>query len=166
MGKKRPSRRFNLRKVRVTPARTLLTLASVTVTEITVHAVAAGAVRIISAKLAWSLTDLTANDGPIIVGFAHSDYTVTEIKECIEASTAIDLGDKVAQERANRLVRIVGTMNDVRDDLNDGEPISTKLNWRFNPGETLMMWCYNDGAALLTTGASVEASGNLWVKDV
>ncbi len=111
------------------------------------------------------MTDLTANDGPIVIGLAHSDYTVTEIKEALEASTAIDAGNLIAQERANRKVRIIGTMNEVRESLNDGQPISTKLNWLMTIGKTVNLFAYNDGAALLTTGAVVALNGDLWVKD-
>ncbi len=145
----------------------LLTLAALTAKTGALFAAAAGALRVMSASATWSLTDLTANDGPIVFGYAHSDYTVTEIKECIEASGAIDLGDKIAQERANRLVRVVGVMNEVRETINDGEPVKTRLNWRFNPGEVLNVFAYNDNADdALTTLAELGHNGVLWVKDV
>ncbi len=119
-----------------------------------------------SIKGVWSLTDLTANDGPILVGYAHSDYSVTEVKECLESNAAIDQGDKIAQERSNRLVRVVGIMNDVRSTLNDGKPITTKLNWLINIGDSVNMFFYNDNSAnALTTGANVELNGDMWVKD-
>ncbi len=121
----------------------------------------------ISAKAVWSITGLTGGDGPVVVGYAYGDYTVAEIKEAIEASSAIDLGDKVAQERAKRMVRVVGSFSESGGSaLNDGKPITTKLNWRFNASKACNIFAYNDGGALLTTGAIVNHNGTLWVKDV
>ncbi len=124
-----------------------------------------GAYRCRSVKAAWTSQELTDADGPLLVGYAHSDYSVTEIKECIEASAAISVGDKIAQERANRLVRVVGTLGDaIDDDLNDGKPISTKLNWLIPIGKSVNMFAYNDGITM-TTGALVRCNGSLWIQD-
>ncbi len=141
------------------------TLATVTATDTPITGAASGAFRVMSVKASWNLTGLTAGDGPIVLGYCHSDYTVSEIKECIEAASAVDLGDKIQQERANRLIRVVGTLNE-SGGLNDGKVLSTKLNWRINPGETVAIFAYNDGGALLTTGSVVQLNGDLWVKDV
>ncbi len=111
------------------------------------------------------MTDLTANEGPIVVGYAHSDYTVTEIKEAMEASSAIDVGNKIANEQANRLIRVVGTMNEVRESLNDGKPITTKLNWLMSIGDSVNLFAYNDGPGALSTNAIVSLAGDMWVKD-
>ncbi len=111
------------------------------------------------------MVGLTAGDGPIIVGYAHSDFSVTEIKEAIEASASISVGDQVAQERANRKVRLVGQLTDLVEELNDGKPVKTKLNWLIPIGKEVNIFAYNDGAALLTTGAVVSCSGDMWVKD-
>ncbi len=156
-----------MRPVRSSAAVTLATLGSLTALASALWSGSTGALRVMSVKASWSLLALTSNEGPIIVGYAYGDYTVTEIKEAIEASTAIDLGNKIAQEQANRLIRIVGTMGDEgQDDLNNGDPITTKLNWRFNAGKALNIFAYNDGAAALTTGAIVHHNGTIWVKDV
>ncbi len=139
-----------------------------TVTKIAVETdftgAADGTYRAVSAKLAWSLQNLAAGDGPLIVGYAHSDYTVTEIKEAIEAVLAISVGDLIAQEQANRLVRVVGSLTDEAPQLNDGMPISTKLNWLIPIGKNVEIFAYNDGITM-TTGAVVNATGSLWVKD-
>ncbi len=124
-----------------------------------------GAYRVRSIKAAWNSQELTDADGPLVVGYAHSDYTVTEIKECIEASAAISVGSLIEQERSNRLVRVVGTLGDAIDDvLNDGEPISTKLNWLIPIGKAVNMFVYNDGITM-TTGAAVRVNGSLWIQD-
>ncbi len=159
-------RRFNLRRVRITPALPLGTLASVTALVVTTAAPAVSDYRAKSIKATWQLANFTPGEGPITVGYAHGDYTVTEIKECLEAAN-IDPGDKVAQERANRLVRIVGTFDSIGEGatLNDGKPISTKLNWFISASEEINMFAYNESTALLTTGARLNAQGDMWVQD-
>ncbi len=159
-------RRFNLRRVRATPALTLGTLASAIVVETNVTNPGSDSMIIVSVKGTHSLSGLTAGEGPITVGFAHSDYSVTEIKECLEVISSIDQGDKVAQEQANRLVRVVGTFpSQANSDLNNGVPISTKLNWRMTPDDNLEIFAFNEGAQL-TTGSITRFTGNLWVKDL
>ncbi len=158
-------RRFNLRRVRVTPERALATLASDTAI---VNALAANAVssyRATSVKATWSVIGLTAGEGPITVGLAHDDYSLTEIKECLEAAASIDPGDKIAQEQANRLVRVVGVCSVEAPSLNDGKPISTKLNWLIGVGHSINMFAYNEFTGALTTGAVLNMQGDLWLKD-
>ncbi len=160
---KKPKRRFNLRRVRLTPELDLSTLGSDTTVVQTIVGTAVSSYRCTSVKNTWNLVGLTAGEGPITVGIAHSDYTVTEIKECLEASGSIDPGDKIQQERANRLVRIVGVLDEVQSSLNEGKPLSTKLNWFIAVGDSINMWATNEGVAALTTGAQVKANGNAWV---
>ncbi len=163
--KRRRSRRFSLRPVRITPTLPLLTLAAVTGLTVTTTGASANRYRCISVKGTWSLTDLTANDGPVTVGYAHSDYSVAQIKEFLESSNSIDQGDKRAQEFANRLVRVVGTLNEVRESLNDGQPITTKLNWLIGIGDAVNLFAFNENAGPLTTGAIVDLVGTMWVSD-
>ncbi len=160
-------RKFNLRRVRLNPEMPLLTPASDIVVLQAMTAVAVSTYRAISVKVMWTLMNLTSGEGPVTVGLAHSDYTVTEIKECLEAQAGIDPGNKVEQERANRMVRVVGSFSGGGggQTLNDGKPISTKLNWLIAIGRTVVMWAYNEDTATLTTGAVLNVSGNLWVKD-
>ncbi len=118
---------------------------------------------------AWSIDELTDDQGPIMIGVAHSDYTAAEIEEVIENAGSWDEGNKIDQERAKRLVRTVGifAVGGGEDQaLNDGKPIKTKLNWILSAGDTLDMWAYNmSAAALSTTVPIVQAQGhaNLWV---
>ncbi len=119
-----------------------------------------------SVKATWSIVGLTLVEGPITVGYAHDDYSVAEIKECLEAAASIDPGDKIAQEQANRLVRIVGTINaNGSPELNDGKPITTKLNWLIGVGHAINMFAYNEFPSALSTGAVLHCQGDLWVKD-
>ncbi len=161
-------RRYNLRKVRTIPIITLGTLADVTVVTGAVTGAADGQYRAMSHKAVWSLRDFTAGEGPITVGYAHGDYSVTEIKEAIEIANSINLGDLVAsREQSQRLVRVVGVFQGTgeAESLNDGKPIKTRLNWAMPIGKALSVFAYNESGAALTTGAEIQATGDLWVKD-
>ncbi len=167
MAKKRSRRRrrFNLRQVRVTPELALATLASDTALVVGMTGVAVNSYRCRSIKGVWNKRLATAGEGPITVGFAHSDYSVTEIKECLETLN-IDPGNKVAQERAKRLIRIVGTFgSNANEALNDGKPISTKLNWLITEAFQVNFFVFNDDTVALTTGSLVNFTGNMWVQD-
>jgi len=162
---KKRSRKFNLRQVRASPAQPLLTLAGVTVLTTAVTPVADGEYTLVSLKMTHNVLTLTSNEGPITIGFAHSDYSDTEIKECLEQSGAISLGGKVEQEQANRLVRVIGVVSDLEPMLNNGNPVKTKLNWKMTIGDTVQLFAYNDNSSALTTGAIQNAMGSLWVRD-
>lgn len=161
---KKPKRRFNLRRVRLTPEIALLTLATDTALAATMVGTAVSSYRCASVSGTWTLSALTAGEGPITVGISHGDYSVAEIKECIEAGSSIDPGDKTQQERANRLIRIVGTMTGANASLNDGRPVKTKLNWFIPVGQHINMFAFNESVSTLTTGANVKFTGNAWVK--
>ncbi len=162
----RGRRRYSLRRVRVSPALTLSTLGAQTVLAVGVTGTSDAQYRLVTAMLTWSQVGLTASEGPITVGFAHNDYTVTEIKECIEIAGSISPGDKIAQEKANRWVRIVGTFEaEAESVLNDGKPIKTRLNWPVQIGSAVNIFAYNESGSALATGAVINAQGNLWVKD-
>jgi len=109
---------------------------------------------------------LTTNDGPIMVGISHGDYSSAEIEAWIESTDSWNEGDLVAQEVAGRKIRRIGVFDTPQADteslsLNDGKPIKTKLNWILNQGQTLNLWCYNMGAGPITTGATVQAQGHV-----
>ncbi len=163
--KGRGKRRFNLRRVRITAEEALGALTTDTALTQTLTGTSANAYRAVTANISWSLVSLTAGEGPISVGYAHSDYTVTEIKECIESQTSVDQNDKVAQERANRLVRTVGILSE-DGSLNDGRPVKTKLNWLIGIGQSVNIFSWNEDTATLTTGAVINVNGDLWIKDL
>ncbi len=165
---KHPKRRrkFNLRRVRITPELALGTLASDTALTVAVQGgTSTTAMTIASIIAVWNIQNLTAQEGPITVGYAHPDYSVVEIKECLEAQAAIDAGDKVAQERADRLVRIVGSLDREFSVLNNGLPVRTKLNWYLPAGDTPNVFAFNEQTGALTTGSSLKIAGNMWIRD-
>lgn len=167
-----PRRRYNLRKVRAIPQIALATTANTIVVTQTCFPAADGAYRMISCSATWTLKEIDLSETTIMVGYAHGDYTVTEIKEAIEIANSISVGDKIAQEKSNRLVRIVGTFSGHGSGvttssvgLNDGRPIKTRLNWFIPIGKTFNIFAYNDTGVTLAGGMLVDANVVGWVKD-
>jgi len=126
-----------------------------------------------SVVINWSMDQFTVgnDDGPILVGVAHSDYTDAEIEQYIENLGSWNEGDLTAtREVGKRLVRRVGVLRGAsvvaeHDTLNDGKPVKTKLNWLLLQAQSLRLWAYNAGSsAIATTDPNIHALGhaNLW----
>jgi len=130
--------------------------------------------RVSSIVATYTMQEFTpaTGDGPILCGIAHSDYSDAEIEEVIENTGSWNEGDLVQQEVAKRMVRQIGVFGGPGEvssalamTLNDGDPISTKLNWILLQGQTLKVWAYNLGtSALATTVPILRVQGhcNLW----
>ena len=124
------------------------------------------------AKYALSNVTKGLDDGPIMLGVAHADYSDAEIEAWIENSASWHSGDLVQQEITKRKIRQLGIFEmpiDANDTvlLNHGRPIKTKLNWMLQSGQTLKLWGYNMGNSnFATTNPVVRAIGhvNLWQK--
>ncbi len=123
----------------------------------------------------WSLSDWTpaVGVGPVLVGVAHSDYSLVEINEYLEQTSSWNEGDKVAQEISKRQIRRIGVItappggSTFNATLNDGRPVKTKLNWIINQAQTISVWAYNQGdQPFATTDPDLTVTGhaNLWPK--
>ncbi len=169
--KRRQRRRFNLRKVRVYDETAIGALASLDVIVAAAVAASTNPYRLMSIDASYSVADVGAfADDSYEFGLSHSNYTAAEVEECLEATTAIDIGDKVAQERANRLVRPIGIITSAVGTaggatFNNGMPVKTKLNWHIGIGNTLNVWIRNGSGNVYTTGATLVIAGNIWIKD-
>ena len=117
----------------------------------------------ISVDALWSKSDGTAGEGPIHVGFAHGDLTVTEIQEALSANLT-DPDDIIARERARRPVRKSASFPQIAADevVASGLPIRTKLRFSLGDGHPLRTWAYNRSGATLTTGVNIRVSGTLY----
>ncbi len=170
--RKRARRSFNLRRVRVAGGAAAGALAALDVTASAITASATDPYRLVTVDLTYQVIDLgAATDDGYEFGLAHSDYSATEIEECLEALSSIDLGNKVVQEQVNRLVRTIGVIAPKGivgggGIFNDGKPVKTKLNWRMSSGDILNLWVRNASQVVWTTGSVVTVLGNLWIKDV
>ncbi len=120
----------------------------------------------------YSISNLTAaaDDGPIEVGVAHSDYTLVEIEEFLELTTSWKETDMLDREILSRKIRRIGVFDNPSVaggayTLNDGKAVKTKLNWIVTNGQGVNYWVYNRGtSALASTDPNVNISGhaNLW----
>ncbi len=119
-----------------------------------------------SAWLLWSNRGITAGEGPVRVGLAHSDYTTAEIEEYLEQTDSWNEGNLVAREVASRKIREVGVFanESTEEVLNDGKMIKTALRWILLQGQTVQVWAYNASGATLTTGQVVGAAGHVWLQ--
>ncbi len=164
---KKPVRRgkFTLRRVNIVGAISpgALGASAVAISALTNNVT--NEIIVTSLDAAWAWIDRAAIDDGCQFGVSHSDYSAAEITECLTAANSIDLGDKIAQEQANRLVREIGIF--AADGIfNNGERKRVKLNWRLNEGDNLTGWVRNSSGTVYTTGSGVSANGRIWVKDI
>ncbi len=110
------------------------------------------------------LHDLTPGEGPLEVGFAHSDLSVTEIAEALDASVLSPAGDTIARERARRPVRKMGNFSSVAESavIGEGQPHRTTLKFLIGDGFSLDFWAINRSGGTLTTGAIMKISGTIF----
>ncbi len=162
MAKRRRTNK-NFEQVPVSRNGSLATLADGAVDVTLIQASAFGrSCRVSSVDILWTLRGLTAGEGPLVFGVAHSDYTAAEIVEAL-AATIVDGSDKIAAEQANRLVRKIGVFSgfDTNETFNDGKSMKTRLNWEIQDGVSLNIWVLNNTGAILTTGAAIQANGHI-----
>jgi len=118
--------------------------------------------RCVSIHALWASAAGTAAEGPLVAGYAHSDYTVTEIAE---NQNVVLLGpaSKSESERAGRLVRrVVQFLGIGGEILNDGKTVKTKLNWMISDAKAITMWVQNRSGAALTNGPVIEITGTMF----
>ncbi len=120
----------------------------------------------------YSISNFTlgTDDGPIMVGVAHSDYSDAEIEAVIEVTGSWNEGDLIAREVGQRLVRVIGIFRATGAatetmTLQEGKMIRTKLGWILLQSQSLRLWAYNLGTSnLATTAPTIRVQGhvNLW----
>jgi len=117
-------------------------------------------------KGTWTIRGLTATEGPLSFGIAHSDYTVAEIAEALDAGSLLGPASKIEGERARRLVRKIGTFSGAatEETVNNGNPVYTRVGWTQQDGADVNLWVQNQSGATLTTGATLEFLGDLYGK--
>ncbi len=139
------------------------TLADNTVLASTLLGVAQNA-RILHADLAWTLRNAAAGEVPIQVGLSHSDLSVAEVLEALNAQPSSQ-GAIIEREQASRPVRKVGSFgrSTVTDQsLKDGEEIRTQIGWDLGPSFDLDVYAVNRSGGALTTGAYVVVTGTVY----
>ncbi len=118
--------------------------------------------RLIKMELSAMLTGFTAGEGPIHLYLCNDELSTTEINEAINASGPVDRNDRVAQERAERAVFLVGSFgaSAASEELHgaDGQEflVNKTIRWTFSNPEGWSLVAFNDSGATLTTGAIVR----------
>ncbi len=139
---------------------TLSTLASETVIKASAAAISHG-LHWIGVDVLVSMKNATADQGPLLVGIAQDQLTVTEIKEALNAAPT-GPNDVTAIEHSRRRVRVLGYLRGsaVAEDivLNNGRMNKIrKMRISLDPSENLpSFFVMNKSGAVLTTGAIVE----------
>ncbi len=118
---------------------------------------------VISMDSLCSIIGVTATEGPIRIGVAHDDLTVSEIQENLDAEMT-DPDDIIAKERSRRPVREIGMFPGLSTNeiLNNGVPLRTKIMISFGDTHNVAFWASNHSGATLTTGASIKVSGKFY----
>ncbi len=121
--------------------------------------------RILKSEIYALVNVLTANEGlSMLFGIANGELSAAEIEECIEAQGPLDRNDRVAIERAERWVKVLGVTNDqgvsttteLFYDMHSGAPMLTsKDRWTYSDPEGWTYWIYNRGGSL-TTGSTLQ----------
>ncbi len=121
--------------------------------------------KIISIDAVWSIKDYTVGEGPILVGFNHSDLSDAEIAEALSAQV-VNPSDIIAKERSKRPVRKAGMFRcqdpGFVETLNDGVAIRTRCLFNVSDGLNPEMFCQNKSGAVLAGGAIVDVVGTLY----
>ncbi len=155
----------NFQSVVFDNSRVLLTLAAATGLEqaLTDDAASEGYYAI-SMDIALAMTGITAAEGPIDCWIMHSDWTLAEFEEYLELATGFDRGDMKSREiqARGKTMKHIGVLTSEEPALADGQIKRVKLGIYIAEGSTLDLIYYNSGAAPLTTGATVNASGKMY----
>ncbi len=120
-------------------------------------------IYLISVDATFSLFGGTAGEGPIGVGFSHSDLSVGEIAEALTAEVS-DPSDIIAKERARRPVRRTGSFKGLstNEDIADGQMVRTPLKFAVTDGKQLSAWAVNRSNGALTGGQIVVVEGTIY----
>ncbi len=123
-------------------------------------------VWITSADLMLSIRNLPTGEGPIGMGCANDDLSVTEIAEAISAApTGPD--DIIQNERARRPVRnwaqFSGHSTATSDEvIADGLVKRYKVRMRLGENTALAVWAQNRSGASLSGNATIVIQGKLY----
>ena len=142
----------------------LLTLADNTAVVAGLTAVLGEDLYVISVDGLWALRGAAGGEGPVYVGYAHGDLTVTEVKEALEAEVT-DPDDLIARERARRPVRRSGifpVLGSAPEVLKHGEAVRTPCKFSVGNDHALNLYAMNVSGATLTTGQIVECHGTIF----
>ncbi len=135
---------------------TLSTLGAVTAIKAGTQLVLEDDFRVIKTEVSGALDGAAADETPILLGLADNELSVAEIGEAMNLNGPVDRNDRVAVERAERPVWVVGSYDSVFNRVAanaGGAPLEKVLRWTFSNPEGWTWFAFNRTAATLTTGA-------------
>ncbi len=165
---KKPAKRRRSNKFRAIRVATSVTLGALANNGVVASGLNSGGfdneIYAISVDAMISVRNLTAGEGPLLCGYAHSDYTTAEIAEAILAQDGL-FDNLIEQEQGKRHVRDAGFISGIASEevLFDGKVKRTKLGFRVGDAQDVQMFVMNRSGATLTTGGIVETVGKLYL---
>ncbi len=143
----------------------LLTLANeIVVSANIMNAVFSEDIWIISMDWIAAIRGLTAGEVPIELGVHHSDLSVTEVAEALDAEV-LTPDNIIAMERARRPVRRLGLFADSVPSgmtMHQGMVKRSKIMMAIGNGLSLNFFLRNQSGGALTTGSTVEFHGTVF----
>ena len=105
----------------------------------------------------------TAGEGAFELGFSHSDLSVAEVAEALDAELT-DPDDIIAKEHSRRPVRRAGLYAGLlaEESLNQGVNKRTKIKFSVGDGHNLNLFSRNRSGATFTTGTLIRTQGTLY----
>lgn len=123
--------------------------------------------RLIKAEgwLHWQ--DATTEEGPLMIGIARGNLTVTQIKEALD-SDVLSPASTEANEQAMRPIFLFDEMlkADVASTKHSAY-VSKTIRWTFTENVGFQLFCFNINTGALTTGSSIRGRMKyygVWVK--
>ncbi len=113
---------------------------------------------LISGDFTIGIHGMAAGEQPLQLGVSHSDLTVAEVKEALDATLA-NPDDIIAREHSRRPVRTLGVIQQTSSSgavFNDGKPKRQRIKFSVGNGFDLDFFCVNRSGGVLTTGAIIE----------
>ena len=148
---------------------TLATLANVTALKEDSPLTLGEDFRLIKGEIFGSLSGATPGEGPLWLFLADDELTVAEIAESIESSGPSDRNDRVAMERAERPVFLLGMLpvlaaeEPIHGPKGQRGVIEKTVRWTFSNPEGWTLGVFNQSGGTLTTGATFRyASCHIW----
>ncbi len=128
--------------------------------------------RIIKTEVYANITGLTTGEAEgLYLGLANGDLSAAEIEESLEAQGPLFPRDRIPEEKAERLTKMIGRFDDkaliaVLLGPDGGSPVSKTIRWTFGKSQAGWKWFVHNIGTPLTTGATVRITAThfgVWV---
>ncbi len=122
--------------------------------------------RMIKTEIVAEWRDVASSNGPLHMYLVNDELTVAEVVEAVQAGGPLNRNDRVAQERAERAVFLIGQFPEFKAGHStelrgaDGQMgvINKTIRWTFSNPEGWSFVVINRTGGALTTGSIVRFS--------